>query len=446
VVAGAALGATLAFLDGTLVHVALPSLAEDLGADFGALQWVVDGYLLTLGALLLLGGALGDLLGRDRALRAGIVAFAVASLGCGLAPSAGALIVARVLQGVAAALLVPGSLALLSSVFRGGARAEAIGIWSAASALTTGGGPLLGGWIVSAASWRWAFFVNLPVAAAALWALRSAPPTGRDADRRLDVQGAGLAVAGLGGLCFGLIEGPEHPLAGALAAGVGLLALGAFVQRVRAVEHAMIPPDIFRSRAFVEANLLTAAVYFALSGTVFLAMLRLQYGLGLSALEAGLGLLPFTLAVAGLSRWAGRRSAQGETRALLGGGPLLAALGIVGLAALEPGERIWIRLLPAMSLVGLGMAAVVAPLTSAVFAAASPERAGAASGINNAVSRVAGLLAVAALPLLGGGRAEPEADLLATTQAGLLGAAAVMAAAGVAAAQARALHGVTSEE
>lgn len=435
VVWAAGLGASLAFLDGTLVHVALPAIRRDLGADLSALQWVVDGYLLALCALILVGGALGDRFGRRRAFGLGCGGFALASLLCGLAPTSEALVAARVIQGVMAAILVPGSLALLSASFEGEARGDAIGAWSAISALTTAAGPLVGGVIVDWASWRWVFLVNLPFALLALAALRAAPETVGDPHKPVDGIGASLVGIGLGGISFSLIEGPERGMASptVVAAGVaGLLALGLFASWEQRARHPMLPPRLLVNRSFLGANAVTALVYFGLGGTTFLSMLLLQMELGYTASEAGLALLPLTIALAVLARPIGRFAGRHGPRLPLYLGPPVAAAG-VALLAISPAQGGLRGLVPgAMLLVGLGMAGVVAPLTTWVFGCVREGEAGIASGINNAVARVAGLMAVAVLPLLGalvrlGPSTWGEGSLHAGIRPGLLFAALALA-------------------
>lgn len=404
VILATGLGASLAFLDGTIVHVALPPIAEELSAPFSALQWVVNGYLLVLGALILLGGALGDRFGRRRVFEVGVLGFALASVGCGLAPTHDVLVASRILQGLAAALLIPGSLAILSATFHGPSRGEAIGMWSMLASTATAGGPFLGGWIVDVVSWRWTFLLNLPLAAGVLLLIRTAPET-RGAHRRLDVVGSGLAVLSLGTLCFALIEGPvrgfQTPeiLAAASTGCVAMVSLALWQSHAPAP---MVPQSLWKSRSFLAANALTVLVYFALGGTVFLTAMVLQTGLGFSALRAGLTMLALTIPVALLSQGAGRYAGRHGPRAPLILGPLVCGVGIAGLAgALAAGGELgWVA--SALVLVGSGLGVVVAPLTTWVFSSVSPSETGVASGVNNSVSRVASLTAVAVLPSLGG--------------------------------------------
>jgi len=402
VLAAAVLGSGVAFLDATVVNVALPAIGEDLDAGLSALQWVLDGYLLTLGALLLLGGSLGDLFGRRLMFLAGLAAFSVASALCGLAPSAGYLVAARVLQGAGGALLVPGSLAILSASFRAEDRSEAVGAWSGLAGVTTALGPFAGGWLVDAVSWRLVFLVNLPLAAlAAVIALRYVPESRDPAGGgRPDWAGAVLATVGLGGVVFALIERSGAAVAPAAVGGVAALAAFPLVERRRA--RPLVPPSLFRSRQFLGTNLTTLAVYAALGGALFLVALDLQTVLGYSALEAGAAMLPITLILLALSARAGRLARRTGPRPPLTVGPVVAGAGLLLLSGLDPGDRYLTAILPGVAVLGLGMAATVAPLTSAVLAAVDEQHVGAASGFNNAVARVGGLLAVAVLPVLAG--------------------------------------------
>lgn len=399
VVVATSLGASLAFLDGSVVQVALPAIGEDLDASFSALQWVMDGYLLILAGGILVGGALGDRFGRRRVFVLGIIGFALASLACGLAPHPAALLLARAAQGITAALLIPGSLALLSSTFHGATRAEAIGAWSGVSALTTAGGPLMGGLIVHYASWRWVFLVNLPIAALCLALVRAAPES-RTEGRRLELLGSALAVLGSAGLCFVLIEAPTRGWRPEVIAGlvVSILASVGWVLAEQRGWTRVVPTSLRRNPGFARANIITFTIYFALGGAIFVAALALQIGLGMTALRAGLMTLPMTLSLALLARQAGAWSTRFGARPLLVGGPLIAA---GGLAALAAGA---IVSAPALGLgvVGVGLGLVVAPLTAWVFGCVDDSDGGIASGINNAVARFAGLSAVAVLPAVSG--------------------------------------------
>jgi EmrB/QacA subfamily drug resistance transporter len=397
------LGSGIAFLDGTVVNVALPSIRRDLGGGLTAQQWVVDGYLLTLSALLLLGGALGDRFGRRRVFIVGLVAFAAMSFACGVAPSPVALVIARAAQGIAGALLVPGSLALIDEAIEPGDRGRAVGMWAGFSGVSTAIGPFIGGWLVDAVSWRWVFFINLPLAAfavaIAVWQLRE-----RTALRTnpLDLAGAVLVTVGLSGVIYALIEAPSSSHAGdvTVAAVVGTACLAAFFVVEMRLAAPMLPLAIFRSRQFSGANLTTLAVYAALGGAMFLLALQLQESLGYSALEAGLAMLPVTVIMLVLSPRMGALSER--PRMPMTVGPLVAGIGLALMARVTPGHGYVEVVLPAVVVFGVGLSITVAPLTSTVLASVAEEQVGVASGVNNAVARVAGLLAVAVLPVVAG--------------------------------------------
>jgi EmrB/QacA subfamily drug resistance transporter len=395
------LGSGIVFLDGTVVNVALPAISEDLGTSLGGMQWVVNSYLVTLSALLLLGGSLGDQFGRRRVFVAGLLAFTAASMLCGIAPNTGFLIGARALQGVGGALLVPGSLSILAATFHPEDRARAIGAWSGMAGVTSSIGPFLGGWLIDAFSWRLIFFINVPLAAIAVgMTLRYVPETRAPVRAPLDLAGAALITVSLAGISFAAIE--QGSAASPYAAVVGVVALAAFLWVEHRSSHPMLPLDVFRSRQFSGANLTTFAVYAALSAAFFLVTLQLQISLGYSALEAGVSFFPFTLLMLWLSPKAGQLSQRVGPRIPMTVGPLIAGLGMLLFSRVAPGDSYAVNVLPAVLTFGLGMAITVAPLTATVLASVSDAMAGVASGVNNAVSRLAGLLAVAVLPALAG--------------------------------------------
>lgn len=432
VLAATVLGSGIAFLDGTVVQVALPAIGDDLGGSLADLQWTINGYLVTLSALLLLGGSLGDRFGRRRVFVAGLVAFTVASVLCGLAPSPGLLIAARALQGVGGAMLVPGSLAIVAATFHPDDRAKAIGAWSGLAGVASAIGPFVGGWLIDSVSWRLVFLINVPLAAVAIWiTLRHVPETRSATATRLDVPGAVLATVTLAGVTYFAIE---RSGALSIASGVcGLVAGVAFVVVERRSTQPMLPVSLFASRQFSGANLATVAVYAGLGGAFFLLVLRLQFSLGYSALEAGAALVPFTLLLLALSARAGALAQRIGARLPMTVGPLAAAAGILLLSGVSPGDRYLTGVLPGVVVFGLGMAMTIAPLTAAVFASVPDESAGAASGVNNAAARMAGLLAVAALPSLAGITTDgPVAESLDSGfAAGMRIAAAVTASGGI---------------
>ncbi len=405
VLLAAVLGSGVVLLDGTVVNVALPALGRDLDADFAGLQWTVNGYLLSLAALILLGGSLGDRFGRRRLFVIGTVWFGVASLLCGLAPDVRTLVAARVLQGIGGALLTPGSLALLQASFARADRGRAIGAWSGLGAVAAAVGPFLGGLVVEV-SWRWVFLLNVPLCAAVVAvALRHVPESSDpDAARSVDVAGAVLGALGLAGVTYALIAlGEEGRTTVAAVTGAGgLLLLVAFVLVERRLHEPLLPPDIFASRQFTAVNLVTFTVYAALSGFFLLLVVHLQVVAGWSPLASGTALVPVTLAMALLSSRSGAMAARRGPRLQMTAGPLLMAAAVLLLSRVGTGASYVVDVLPGVLLFGLGLATTVAPLTTTVLAAAPDRHAGLASGVNNAVARTAGLLAVAVVPVAAG--------------------------------------------
>ncbi|MBP2475088.1 EmrB/QacA subfamily drug resistance transporter [Crossiella equi] len=438
VLATTILGSGMAMLDGTVVNVALPAIGGELGASVSGLQWILDGYLLALASLILIAGTLGDRYGRRRMFVIGVVWFGLASLLCGVAPTTELLVLARVFQGVGGALLTPGSLAIIQASFPREHRARAIGAWSGLSGLASVLGPLVGGLLVQAGSWRLVFLINLPLAAVCVWlAVKYVPESSSGAHERVDFLGSVIGALGLAGLTGALVEGPGRgfgdPLVlGALVLGVAGMAVFVLMQ-VRG-RHPLVPPALFANRTFVLANGLTFLVYAALGGVMMLLVLQLQVSLHYAPTAAGLAGLPISLIMLVFSARSGRLAQRVGPRLQLVAGPMLVAGGILLLNLVVPGASYPLGVLPGVLVFGVGLALAVAPVTATVLAAAPDAHAGAASGVNNAVARTGSLLAVAVLPAVAGLGGEEYADPVALTagwHVALLVCAALCAAGGL---------------
>jgi EmrB/QacA subfamily drug resistance transporter len=407
VVAATVLGSAMASIDATVVGIALPAIGRDFDTGLAALQWVVTSYTLTLAGLLLVGGALGDRYGRRRIFLIGVIWFAVASLLCGIAPSAGVLIAARALQGVGAALLTPGSLAIIEASFIPGDRGKAIGAWSGLSGVAIAIGPFLGGWLVEAATWRLIFAINLPLAVVVFVVAWRHVPESRDpeATGRVDLVGAALVTIGLVGLTYGLIEGSGRgwtdPIVLTALIG-GVILLVAFVAWEGRARNPLLPLSLFKSTQFSATNVVTFVVYGALGGALFLLPIQLQQVSGYTALQAGVSLLPVTALLLALSARSGALAARIGPRLQMSVGPVLVGAGLALFTRVDENGDYLTQVLPAVTVLGLGLATTVAPLTATALATAPARHAGMASAVNNDVARAAGLIAVAVLPALAG--------------------------------------------
>jgi EmrB/QacA subfamily drug resistance transporter len=413
VLATTILGSAMAFLDGTVVNIALPSIGRDFGASLMGLQWTVTAYTLTLAAFVLVGGSLGDRYGRRKVFVVGVVWFALASLACGLAPDIGFLIAFRAIQGVGSALLTPGALALIQSVFHPDDRAKAVGSWSGLASIAGAAGPLVGGWLIEFASWRWIFLINLPLAVAVVaLALRYVPESRERVPGHFDLPGAVLGALGLAGITYALVEGGAKGL-GAVSVVVtglgGVLALAAFIVVERRSPAPMMPTALFKSRDFSAANALTLTAYGALGAVFFFLATFLQVVCGYTPLAAGLAQLPVTLVMMLLSGRIGALTPKIGARRLMTLGGVLTAGGTLLLARLGADPNYWLEILPALLVFSLGLVMIAVPVTVTVLASTDVRRAGIASGVNNAVARAAGALAVAAFPLLIGLKGEAYA-------------------------------------
>jgi EmrB/QacA subfamily drug resistance transporter len=401
------LGSGIAALDATVVNIALPAIGREFHTGIAALQWVMTGYTLTLAAFLLIGGSLGDRFGRKKLYLIGIVWFALASAACGLAPTALFLIVTRLLQGVGAALLTPGSLAILEASFVPADRARAIGAWSGLGGVAVAAGPLVGGYLISAASWRWIFFINIPLAAAVVGLGARHVPESRDATvtGKIDYAGAAAAVVFLTGITFAFIEAPtlgwSSPAVLTMTA-AGVVGLAAFLVRERRAAAPMLPLSLFTERQFAATNAVTFIVYAALTGATFLLPVVLQVASGYSPLASGLAFIPLTVIMLALSGRSGQLASRIGPRLQLSVGPVVVGVGLAMTTLATSGSSYVVYVLPAVIVFGLGLAITVAPLTATAMSSAPPEHSGIASAVNNDVARFGGLLAVAVLPALAG--------------------------------------------
>lgn len=402
------LGSSIAILDGSIVNLALPAIAKDLNVSFSVLQWIADAYLLSLSALILLGGSLGDIFGRKRVYLVGVVGFGVSSVLCAAAPSAEVLIAARALQGIFGALMVPGALAIINTNFPKAERAKAIGHWTAWSSIAVVAAPFLAGGILATGGWRWIFLVNVPLAILCFgMAFVAAHESSDQRVRKIDGMGAVLITAALGGITFGLIEGPVQTWSPMTVGGIvlGVLALIVFVLWEKRSRDPMVQLSLFRSSVFSGANLMTFLTYGALGGFTFVLAIYLQSALHYTAFQAGLSLLPVSLCLLFFSGWVGSLSAKYGPRFFMTAGPLIAAAGIASLYFIQPDTQYLTGILPGILLFSVGLSLLVSPLTTTVMLSVDETASGIASGVNNAVARAAGLIVIAILGLLGAGQA-----------------------------------------
>jgi EmrB/QacA subfamily drug resistance transporter len=412
----------MAMLDGTVVNVALPRIGKELEASVAGLQWILDGYLLSLASLILIAGSLGDRYGRRKVYMIGVVWFGAASLLCGLAPTTELLVAARVLQGMGGALLTPGSLAILQSSFDRADRARAIGAWSGLGGIAAAVGPLVGGLLVQAWSWRLAFLINVPVAVVCIWMARKYVPESRDEQMtgRPDILSSSLGAIGLAGLTAALVEAPGRGIGDPIvliAIVLGIAGLTSFVWLQHRSADPLVPPEMFRDRTFTLSNALTFVVYTALGGVMMLMVLQLQVSLGYSPTAAGIAGLPITIIMLLTSSWSGKLASRIGPRLQLVVGPMIIAVAMVLYMRIAPGASYLTEVLPAVALFGIGLTCVVAPVTATVLAAAEDRHAGVASGVNNAIARTGGLLAVAVLPAVAGLNGDAYTDPTALTSA-----------------------------
>jgi EmrB/QacA subfamily drug resistance transporter len=397
-------GSGIVFLDGTIVNLALPSISKDLSASFAQLQWIADGYLLSLASLMLLGGSLGDILGRKKVYLVGLYGFGAFSLLCGLAPNSEFLILFRLMQGIFGALLVPGSLAIINTNFPLAERGKAIGQWSAWSGATTAIGPLVGGYLIDAASWRWIFLINVPlIAVCIVLTTKGVEESKTTMGRKVDFGGAAFAAFTMAGITYGLIEGPANhwQAKSVLPLIVGLVFAVIFLWYERRKRDPMVPLTLFRSRNFSGSNAMTFTMYGALAGFMFALVIYLQTKMGYSAIKAGISFLPVTILLLLLSKRIGGLSTKYGPKMFMTIGPAIAGIGILLLVNLQPGDSYITFLLPRVILFGVGLSIMVAPLTTTVMTSVSELSSGIASAINNVVSRVGGLVVIALLGLLG---------------------------------------------